>query len=56
MLLHPQEMQQQYEQYQALCRQLEAAQQQSAGPPKPCGRVCSFTIKANNGSPSTTAI
>ncbi len=28
MLLHPQEMQQQYEQYQALCRQLEAAQQQ----------------------------
>ena len=28
MLFHPQEMQQQYEQYQALCRQLEAAQQQ----------------------------
>ena len=28
MLFNPQEMQQQYEQYQALCRQLEAAQQQ----------------------------
>ena len=25
-------------------------------PLKPCGRVCSFIIKANNGSPSTTAI